>query len=122
MEHTDCPFCLENNLFKGEIIATSDQGFLTTNAFAPGNFLIIPKSHTEKLADLPDTWWIDVKTLLAKVPGLKGDYNFVVNCGKAAGQSVKHLHFWVIPRRHDSPSGGKGLARLIAETDGSASL
>lgn len=117
MVHKDCPFCLENNLFKGKIIATSAQGFLTTNTFAPGNFLIIPKTHTENLIDLPDSWWADVKELLAKVPELNGDFNFVINYGKSAGQSVKHLHFWAIPRASGKPSSGKGLARLIGEAD-----
>lgn len=113
----DCPFCLENNLFKGEIIAKSAQGFLTTNAFMPGNFLIIPSAHIEQLTELPDTWWADVKTLLPKVPGLTGDYNLAVNYGKAAGQSLKHLHFWIIPRASDRPSSGKGLARFISDAD-----
>jgi diadenosine tetraphosphate (Ap4A) HIT family hydrolase len=113
----DCPFCLDNNLFKGEILATSEQGFLTTNAFMPGNFLIIPKVHIEQLTDLPDTWWVDVKTLLPKIPGLTEDFNMAVNYGKAAGQSLKHLHFWIIPRVQDKPSSGKGLARFIAEAD-----
>lgn len=114
---TDCPFCLDNNLFKGEILATSEQGFLTTNAFMPGNFLIIPKAHIEQPTDLPDTWWVDFKTLLPQVPNLAGDFNITVNYGKAAGQSLKHLHFWIIPRKSDMPSSGKGLARFIAEAD-----
>lgn len=113
----DCPLCLENNLFKGEILATSEQGFLSTNAFMPGNFLIIPKAHIEQLTDLPDTWWSDIKTLLPHIPNLASDYNLALNYGKASGQSLKHLHFWIIPRKTGMPSSGKGLARFISEAD-----
>lgn len=114
---TDCPFCLENNLFKGEIIAATEQAFLAPNVAVPGDFLIVPKKHVEELTDLPDTWWTDVKTLLPQVPGLTGDYNIAVNYGKAAGQSIKHLHFWIVPRPQGMPSSGKGLARLISDAD-----
>jgi len=79
--------------------------------------LIIPNGHYESLLELPDTWWQDLKALLSKVPGLTGDYNLSLNYGKDAGQSVKHLHFWVIPRESGKPSSGKGFARLIAEAD-----
>lgn len=81
------------------------------------SYLIIPAQHVESLLDLPDNWWQDFKAMLAQVPGLTGDYNLSLNYGKDAGQSLKHLHFWVIPRESGKPSSGKGFARLIAEAD-----
>jgi diadenosine tetraphosphate (Ap4A) HIT family hydrolase len=83
------------------------------------SYLIIPAGHYESLLDLPDNWWQDMKSLLGRVPGLAGDYNLSLNYGKNAGQSLKHLHFWVIPREDGKPSSGKGFARLIAEADDS---
>jgi diadenosine tetraphosphate (Ap4A) HIT family hydrolase len=111
----DCPFCLSNNLLKSSVIASSPGGFLTAAAGDPGNYLIVPKEHAEALSGLPDDWWHDVKELLAQIPNLSDHYNMSVNVGESAGQSVKHLHFWIIPRVAGLPSSGKGLARLISE-------
>jgi len=83
------------------------------NVSFPGNYLIIPKLHVESVVGLPDNWWQDVKELLSKIPGPLTDYNLSFNIGPAAGQTVKHLHFWVIPRRADEPASGQGLITLI---------
>lgn len=108
----DCPFCLSNNLFKGEILAKSDGAFLTENVTFPGNYLIIPATHAESPLELPDEWWKDVKELLPQIPGLTADYNLSFNIGRQAGQTVKHLHLWVIPRTEGQPASGKGFITL----------
>jgi diadenosine tetraphosphate (Ap4A) HIT family hydrolase len=111
----ECPFCLSNNLFKGDILAESADAFLTENHTKADHFLIIPKAHIESPLDLPDTWWSDMEELMAKIPQISGHYNISLNIGQHAGQTVKHLHFWIIPRAPGLPSSGKGLATLIAE-------
>ena len=109
----DCPFCRDNNLLKGDVLAESAGGYLIMNQFSPGNYLIIPSEHAESPLELPDTWWHDVKTLLAEIPDLPEHYNISLNRGQHAGQTVRHLHFWVIPRLPNGPASGKGLATLI---------
>jgi diadenosine tetraphosphate (Ap4A) HIT family hydrolase len=113
----ECPFCYSNNLFKGKVIAQSSGGYVAENEFSPGNYLIIPVEHVETPLELSDTWWAEVKILLRRIPGLAEHYNVSLNVGSQAGQTVKHLHFWVVPRARDKPSSGKGLARLISEAD-----
>lgn len=109
-----CPFCLGNNLFKGEVLAESADAFLTENHARPDHYLIIPKLHIESPLDLPDTWWHDMKELMERVPQLSArHYNVSLNVGHHAGQTVKHLHFWVVPRSANTPASGKGLASLI---------
>jgi diadenosine tetraphosphate (Ap4A) HIT family hydrolase len=112
--HSDCPFCRSNQLLKEVVVAASANAYLVPAYGSPGCYLIVPEVHTESLLDLPDTWWQEVKGLLPQVPGLTGHYNLSLNMGEHAGQTVKHIHFWVIPRSADQPSGGKGLAGLIA--------
>lgn len=112
-----CPFCRTNCLLRGAVVAETDRAFLLKGEFGHGTYLIIPSQHTEALTDLPDNWWMDVKQLLPKIPDLPANYNLALNYGKAAGQSVKHLHFWFIPRAADEPSAGKGLASFIRDTD-----
>jgi diadenosine tetraphosphate (Ap4A) HIT family hydrolase len=108
-----CPFCRSNNLLKSNVLAESDSAYLINNAFFPGNYLITPSTHVGSPLELPDTWWQDVKELLAQVPGPLTDYNLSFNIGKQAGQTIKHLHLWVIPRAADEPASSKGLVTLI---------
>jgi diadenosine tetraphosphate (Ap4A) HIT family hydrolase len=109
----DCPLCPSNNLLKTPIIAENDGAYLIDAYQSPGNFLIIPKMHVESLATLPDTWWQAVKGLLPSVPGQPASYNLSCNLGKPAGQTVKHLHFWIIPRDTAQPTAGRGLASFV---------
>jgi diadenosine tetraphosphate (Ap4A) HIT family hydrolase len=52
------------------------------------------------------------------VPASKDHYNLSLNVGEHAGQTVKHLHFWVIPRQPGLPTSGMGLATLVAPSAG----
>ena len=113
----DCPFCRANGLLHDNPLAETPGGFLLEAKGAPGNYLIIPSHHVEALIDLPDDWWKEFKALLAKVPITLEDYNLSLNMGKAAGQTVKHLHFWIIPRPEGEPASGKGLKVLITEVN-----
>jgi diadenosine tetraphosphate (Ap4A) HIT family hydrolase len=115
---TGCPFCLENNFFQGEVIAESSRAYLARNTFSPDNYLVIPKLHIESPTDLPPTWWRDMETLFAHIPALKHDYNISLNNGRQAGQTVKHLCFWIIPRASGQKASGQGLVRLIDRING----
>lgn len=117
-----CPFCRNNDLLKGVVLATSPQAYLIENNYSKGTYLIIPEMHIETITDLPDDWWHDIKVLLPQIPQLAAHYNIAINQGTLAGQSVKHLHFWVIPRTAGKPSSGKGFARLLLESDNNNSL
>lgn len=108
-----CPFCRSNQLLSGEPLAKNGRAYLVENNRFSGSYLIIPEMHVESPLDLPDDWWRDVKELLTQVPAQLVDYNLTFNVGREAGQSVKHLHFWVVPRKADEPASGKGLGALI---------
>ena len=114
---SECPFCRENNLLNVPVIAEVADGFLITAQKQPGNFLIVPAVHTESLADLPDDWWRTVKALLLQVPAPLDHYNISVNIGEHAGQTIKHLHFWVVPRAAGKNASGKGLVTLVADAN-----
>ena len=58
-----------------------------------------------------------MRLMLKEIPALGDHYNISTNVGKNAGQSVKHLHFWIIPRATNKPSSSKGLASLIDTVD-----
>ena len=117
MNTTDCPFCLDNHLLKSNILFETTGGFLIEALGSEGNYLVVPKTHAENPQDLPDDWWAHFKQLFNKVPVAKDHYNISLNVGQHAGQTVKHLHFWIIPRQPGLPSSGKGLAALVSSAN-----
>jgi diadenosine tetraphosphate (Ap4A) HIT family hydrolase len=112
---SQCPFCFGNGVFKGETLGERPNAKAVnthTNAI-----LIVPTEHTEAVENLSDGFWHDLSELVGELRQSKDiqDYNLSLNVGKNAGQTVKHLHFWVIPREGGQPASGKGLALLIDE-------
>ena len=103
----DCIFC---KIAKGEIPSFKiyeDENvlaYLDINPFAPGHTLVIPKAHSTGLVDTSDGMLAIVMAAVRKVAAhLKtalpcDGFNILQNNGEAAGQTVKHLHFHIIPR------------------------
>jgi diadenosine tetraphosphate (Ap4A) HIT family hydrolase len=112
-----CPLCRANGTFKGEVLHQSGAAYLTRATTNPEYFLIVPEAHVESPADLPDEWWVEVKAMLTAMTDLPTDYNISINIGQEAGQSLGHLHFWLIGRQAGQPTSGKGFARLIDEAN-----
>lgn len=67
-----------------------------------GHSLVIPKKHYKNVEDIPADVMSDVAShmqLLAKAIKTKNSAcNILLNDGKAAGQTVWHAHFHLIPR------------------------
>jgi len=80
--------------------------FLDIRPFTRGHTLVIPKRHTVDLADTPPQTVAGMTTIgqriarAARASGLHADgNNIAINDGKAAFQSVFHIHLHVVPRR-----------------------
>jgi len=90
---------------------------LDIRPFTKGHTVVIPKRHTVDLTDTPsETVAAMVKighriARAARKSGLHADgNNVVINDGKAAFQSVFHIHLHVLPRRDgDKLSFAKGM-------------
>lgn len=87
--------------------------YLDINPMSEGHTLVIPKAHTEGLLDTDDA---TLDALLARVKKVAAHlktalpcegFNILQNNGDAAGQTVKHIHFHIIPR---NPATGNGLS------------
>ena len=82
-----------------------------------GHTVVIPKKHTADLTDTPPETVAEMVRiaqrigLAARASELKADgNNVVINDGKAAFQSVFHIHLHVAPRKSgDKLSFAKGL-------------
>lgn len=82
---------------------------------SPGHVLVLPRRH---VADYFDTTLEEKHAMLALIEAAKqlldgehapDGYNLGINCGAAAGQSVPHVHYHLIPRfagDMENPRGG----------------
>lgn len=123
----NCVFCA---IVAGEIpsfrIYEDDVviSFLDINPFSYGHALVVPKVHREGLLDASDGELGDVIARVKKIAseitkrlGADG-FNILQNNGEAAGQTVRHLHFHIIPRRAGEPisfDGCPGDMEKLAE-------
>jgi len=82
--------------------------YLDINPFSEGHTLVIPKAHTTGLLDTSDETLAAVLARVKKVAAHLKDalpcdgFNILQNNGPAAGQTVPHLHFHIVPRRGDA--------------------
>lgn len=116
MKKDDCIFC---KIAAGEIPSATvyeDDDFraiLDLGPAAKGHTLVIPKSHSDNLLSVePDTAAKALKVISKTANAIKealgcDGINVVQNNGEAAGQTVMHLHFHIIPRyKNDSVNIG----------------
>ena len=111
----DCLFCA---IVAGEIpsfkVYEDDfvLAYLDINPFTKGHVLVIPKMHSTGLLDTDDDVLAAVVMRVKKVAAhmkasLSCDgFNILQNNGEAAGQTVKHVHFHIVPR---NGTGGLGF-------------
>lgn len=118
---TKCPFCDPDET---RIIRRFDYVFALWDGFpvSEGHALIVPYRHVptwfdashEERAALFGAIDAVCEAIHARSP--TGDFNFGINVGQAAGQTVPHLHLHVIPRRvGDVPDPRGGVRHVIPE-------
>ena len=89
---------------------------LDIRPFTRGHTLVVPKQHTIDLSDTPPETLADLVTIgqriakAARATELADATNIVINDGRAAFQSVFHIHLHVLPRCNgDKLSVAKGM-------------
>ena len=107
MKKDDCIFC---KIAAGEIPSSTvyeDENFraiLDLGQGEEGLALVIPKDHSENLLDVSPETAKKALSVISKTANAIKDamgcdgINVVQNNGEAAGQTVMHLHFHIIPR------------------------
>jgi histidine triad (HIT) family protein len=108
----DCLFCkiVQGEIPSAKILETDDAvAFLDINPVIQGHVLVVPKTHHRDLTELSETVAAHVGAILPRLcraiqaaTGADG-LNVIVNIGPAAGQTVNHGHWHLIPRFHDDP-------------------
>ena len=110
MKKDDCIFCkIGNGDIPTDTVYEDEQfrAILDLSPAVKGHTLILPKNHFDDLLTADDetlgaAMKLAQKIARAQKAALKCDgINVVQNNGEAAGQTVHHLHFHVIPRYAD---------------------
>jgi len=108
----DCVFCAiaageipSFKVYEDELV----YAFLDINPMSLGHVLVVPKAHSADLLETDDAVLADVivrvKNVARHVVGTLGcdGFNLLQNNGAAAGQTVRHIHFHIIPRKNGEP-------------------
>ncbi|OMH40700.1 HIT family protein [Desulfurobacterium indicum] len=110
----NCPFCRREEL---PVVLSNEYSFAIFDKYpvTPGHMLIIPKRHVSSWFDITKEERDSILELIEEGKKLldvnfhPDGYNIGVNIGKAAGQTIFHLHVHLIPRYEgdiDNPTGG----------------
>ena len=103
----NCIFCdIIERRSPAEIVFENEKAiaFLDIKPIHPGHTLVVPKQHFDQYVHIPPDYYHDVMTAIHHVTDsiLKtyspDGYNMFTSNGRAAGQSVFHVHFHVTPR------------------------
>lgn len=113
-----CVFCeIAAGRLEPELVVYRDELVLAFMDIAPGNpghVLVVPAVHADDIVAVPAATaqrMIVVAQCIARAirrTELRAEgFNFILNAGRAAGQTVFHAHLHVVPR-YDGDSGGHG--------------
>lgn len=101
-----CPFCrIADGDPDGQVLARAFgcMIFAPLNPVTDGHTLVVPEVHVEDFAHNPAVSGAAMMAAGAWVAD--GDFNVITSRGRAATQTVRHLHLHIVPRRE-----GDGLA------------
>jgi len=98
-----CVFCKP---LKEDVIFSSSKVYLQTNKYpyGEGHLLVTPKRHVNDVIDLTSKEreelfnMIDLGIFALNIFMKPEGYNIGCSIGSVAGESIKHLHFHVLPR------------------------
>jgi diadenosine tetraphosphate (Ap4A) HIT family hydrolase len=113
-----CRFC---NLSSADIVIANELAVVSRDSYpvSPGHTLVIPKRHVGSFFDTTTEERLALLELIDKAK-LELDrefhpaaYNLGLNDGPAAGQSIPHVHFHLIPRYEGDRTDARGGVRWV---------
>ena len=122
---TPCPFCLENNLLRVNVLYEDDLWYITEVQEGSINnaAMAVTKRHVRSPFEINTNEWTGLKNIIQKMKILvdqkeKPDgYNIGWNVESAGGQHVFHAHLHLLARYKDEPLAGKGIRYAFKQDD-----
>jgi histidine triad (HIT) family protein len=104
-----CIFCkIVDREIEADVVHESDGvlAFRDTNPQAPTHILLIPKEHVASVREITEEhagWLVELMNAAAHLARAEGiddsGWRIVANVGRAAGQTVHHLHVHLLGGR-----------------------
>ena len=118
--NSTCPFCNGNITTSAFLDCPRFRAIYNIAPILAGHSLVIPKRHVQSVMELADDEVAElfifcrlVSTLLQKAYGHKA-FDWTLQDGEPAGQTVQHLHIHIIPRQFgDLPNPGDWYPKLM---------
>jgi bis(5'-adenosyl)-triphosphatase len=109
----NCPFCLPIVLKASFAESDNFRAIYNLAPVLPGHVLIVPKLHICSFLELNDDLTIEMvkfsrEIITALMNAFKCEsFDWTIQDGKPAGQTIEHLHMHIIPRfTNDMPDPG----------------
>lgn len=115
----DCVFCRIN---RSKLIAENALAFAVRDVRPATKLhsLVVPKRHVASFFDLGEDETRAVELLLRRIrleilaeDSSVGGFNIGINVGEAAGQTIFHCHYHLIPRRRGDVADPRGGVRQV---------
>jgi diadenosine tetraphosphate (Ap4A) HIT family hydrolase len=118
MEELNCVFCNSN---ARNVVTRDRHCYSCYDEFPvnPGHLLIIPNRHISSFFDLNEDEYSSLRNMIIRGKQIldtryrPDGYNLGVNIGKAAGQTIEHLHIHLIPRYYGDVCDPRGGVRAV---------
>ncbi len=105
--NTNCPFCNADNQLLAFATSGDFKAIYNLSPILPGHCLVIPQRHVTSLFELDEeeisSFFSFARKVTAFVCEVFGSdaYDWSLQEGNEAGQSIDHLHLHIIPRKPD---------------------
>jgi bis(5'-adenosyl)-triphosphatase len=119
----NCPFCppnVERTKFAG---SNNYLAIYNIAPILPGHVLIVPKKHIQRFLETDDSLFAEMMKftkqiirLLEKVFHAEG-FDFTIQDGGPAGQTIEHLHAHLVPRKSGDLSDIGGWYPAISQKE-----
>jgi diadenosine tetraphosphate (Ap4A) HIT family hydrolase len=118
MPEKPCPFC---NLPSARILGGDELAIIASDGFpvSPGHTLIIPRRHIGSFFEATAAERASLLQLLDRAKAIidaefrPDACNIGINDGRAAGQTIAHLHIHLIPRYAGDSADPRGGVRWV---------
>lgn len=116
----NCLFCRKEIIWKSFCTTSRFSAIYNIAPILPGHSLIIPNKHYESLFELSDDELSEMMVFARKITAvLKSVFNcdgfdWTIQDGVSAGQTVPHLHLHIILRKpHDMPESNEWYSKIL---------
>ena len=115
----NCHFCRKEILEKSFCTTSRFSAFYNIAPILPGHSLIIPNAHYESLFELSEDELSEMMVFARKVTSVLktflncDGFDWTIQDGVSAGQTVPHLHLHIIPRKPlDMPESNEWYSKI----------